>query len=205
VPAYWGFFPFQLTSSHLADKDPNHRFTNASITLVSSFEGSDNKNSTERLFVTLSSPQLPEAEPTTPLDNQTLYIALPAALGGALLIVLGLFFWHRRTRKLGLGNVMGRGRNGYNSSRTRRMFRRGAGAKTDGAIQLDLRDPGEPLYEYHDNPQPPRMRRGSDDLGSLAGSPVVNSFSQSGTTDGRNAFRDEMDRQHQQRRNEDVL
>jgi hypothetical protein len=45
-------------------------------------------------------------------------------------------------------------------------------------------------------------RRDSDDLDSLAGSPVVANFHGQGSTGGRNAFRDEMSRQDRLRQEE---
>ncbi|KFA67163.1 hypothetical protein S40285_05248 [Stachybotrys chlorohalonatus IBT 40285] len=198
VPAAWGFWTLDLTTSYLKDTTPGHTMTNVSISLVSSISGSNEKNTTAALPVAFMQPGLPPVRHSPGASRESLIIGLPIGFGALVLVIGGLFLYNRRTRRIGLGNVMGRKRNGYDSSRTRRMFRR---AHKDGAIQLTDRA-SPPIPEYHDNPSSvPRIRRDSD-LGSLAGSPVVGSFSQTGTLGGRNAFRDEVDRQNEQRRAE---
>ncbi|KFA78457.1 hypothetical protein S40288_06905 [Stachybotrys chartarum IBT 40288] len=198
VPAAWGFWTLDLTTSYLKDTTPGHTMTNVSISLVSSLSGSNEKNTTAAIPVAFMQPGLPPVRHSPGASRQSLIIGLPIGFGALVLVIGGLFLYNRRTRRIGLGNVMGRKRNGYDSSRTRRMFRR---AHKDGAIQLTDRA-SPPIPEYHDNPSSvPRIRRDSD-LGSLAGSPVVSSFPQTGTLGGRNAFRDEVDRQKEQRRDE---
>ncbi|PVH81497.1 hypothetical protein DL98DRAFT_416501, partial [Cadophora sp. DSE1049] len=129
--------------------------------------------------------------PSSAPKGQSLYIALPTVLGFILLCVIGGYFWNRKNRKIGLGNVMGR-RSGYGTgkSRSQRM-----GLGKNGDIQLRDRElAGD--GQYHDSPakvvmSPGRERertdRDSDGLGSLAGSPTG--------TGGQNYFRDELRRQ----------
>ncbi|KAI9753967.1 MAG: hypothetical protein M4579_004927 [Chaenotheca gracillima] len=72
--------------------------------------------------------------PTPNPANKGLEIGLPVALGGALLIVCVLFFSMRKTRRLGLGNIMGR-RGGYGERQSRRQRMKRAGGKK-GQIRL---------------------------------------------------------------------
>lgn len=50
--------------------------------------------------------------PTLP-SGAALYIALPTVLGFCLVMVFGVCLWNRKTRAIGLGNVMSRSRHGY--------------------------------------------------------------------------------------------
>jgi hypothetical protein len=127
--------------------------------------------------------------------GQSLYIALPIVFVFIILCLVGGFFYNRKRRQIGLGNVMGR-RKGYGvgKSRTQRM---GSG-KDEGAIQLkdqELTADGQYRDSSIGSPPPAKARdirdgghaRGdSEALGSLAGSPPE-----------RNVFRDEMRRQEQ--------
>ncbi|KAH7321302.1 hypothetical protein B0I35DRAFT_477800 [Stachybotrys elegans] len=177
VEAEWGYSVFHVTGDHMKDRDANHHGrTNATLTLVSSLTGNSRKNSSIALPILIARPSLPDI-PAAHASTRDLIIGLPIGVGAILFILVGLFLWHRRTRHIGLGNIMSRSRHGYNSTRTRRIFRR------------------------NKDHEPPRRRRDSD-LGSLAGSPVVASFQGQNTSTGRNAFRDEMQRQERQRRDE---
>jgi hypothetical protein len=134
-------------------------------------------------------------QPKTPMPTgESLYIALPAAFGFILLCVVGGFFFNRKHRQIGLGNVMGR-RKGYGVGKS--MPQRLRLKKKDGAIQLreqELTAGGQ----YRDAPQEHEItgsarghaRADSDALGSLAGTP---------TEERPNYFRDEMRRQEQNR------
>jgi hypothetical protein len=100
---------------------------------------------------------LPAGPPTKAPDKQSLLIALPVALGAVLLIVLGLFCGMSSHRKIGLGSIMGRGRRGYgtNKSRRERTAAAAAGGK-GGAIRLEDREKattaaaGQLAMPYHD-------------------------------------------------------
>jgi hypothetical protein len=140
------------------------------------------------LMVTHRPKEYYHQEPAKAPKGQSLYIALPTVFGFILLCVVGGFFWNRKARKIGLGNVMGR-RKGYGTgkSRSQRL------GKKAGAIQLreqELTAGGQ----YRDAPAPGQTSKGhgradSDALGSLAGSP---------NEERTNYFRDEMRRQEKE-------
>lgn len=73
--------------------------------------------------------------PSKPPSKAALYIGLPTVLGFVVLLLIGTCVWNRRSRRIGVGSVMGRGRGGYGvgKSRRQRMFGRG---NKDRAIRL---------------------------------------------------------------------
>ncbi|KAL7943148.1 hypothetical protein V8C42DRAFT_329836 [Trichoderma barbatum] len=192
VPASWGFWPLEVKTEMLHDEKLN----NITITLLAAPRGSNDKNSSIALPVAFAKPALPEnPEPQAPRGH-TLSIALPVVFGSILFIVIGLFLWNRKTRRIELGNIMSRSRHGYSGRKARRnnIFRSN---KDVGNIQLHNADDHLDDGDYHDAPI--ANRRDSEALGSLAGTPIHENFERQGTT-GRNAFRDEMARQNQERR-----
>ncbi|OHF01145.1 hypothetical protein CORC01_03459 [Colletotrichum orchidophilum] len=151
-----------------------------------------------------------------------LYIVLPTVFGFIIICVIGGCLWNRRTRKIGLGNIMSRSRHGYGVGKSRAQ-RLGAkvrqsvfhGGRKDRGIQLRQREISPDGYVYRDEPLPNQhtgggistgggglglghARRDSEALGSLAGSPVSAAFPDHGTQGG-NAFREEMRRQERER------
>lgn len=186
VPAKWGFAPMKVNKKY--HKMTQKGFTNITLTLLSATRGSKEKEESVKLPVTFEKHLPPEDKETPVPKGKSLYIALPTVLGVFVVLLVGGCLWNRKTRRIQLGNVMGRNR-GYTGRSTRRMFRNG---RKDNDINLDVQPTGG---EYRDVPD----RRGSDDLGSLAGTPVHANFEQQGTVGG-NAFRDEMARQNRQRR-----
>jgi hypothetical protein len=120
-----------------------------------------------------------------------LLIALPVSLGAVLLIVLGLFFGMRSHRRIGLGSVMGRGRKGYGTGKSRRER---MGARGRGAIGLQDREKvsavaaGQLATPYHDEDQitpapdawdwgpPVRGHEREASLGSLVDEDEPNAF-----------------------------
>ncbi|KAM4058112.1 hypothetical protein HRG_010934 [Hirsutella rhossiliensis] len=196
VPAHWGYWPFKLTPDHLMGQASN----NVTITLLVSPHGSGEKNQSVALPVVLARPTLGPPTPSLPPNRSAILIALPVSLGAFLLILVGLCLWHRQTRRIKLGNVMGRARHGYSGRAHRRLFRSAHGADKDRGIQLDTAPLSPPPADYRDDVD--RPRRDSDALGSLAGSPVKDTFDAQGpgAGDGKNAFRDEMRRQARERR-----
>ncbi|CAL3973652.1 unnamed protein product [Diplocarpon coronariae] len=122
--------------------------------------------------------------------GQSLYIALPTVFGFVILCLLGGFFWNRKSRQIGLGNVMSR-RRGYGAGKSKSQ-RLGLGKK--GAdIQLSEREVGPRRYV---ETTPRRAaggceraegQRDEDGLGSLAGSPT-------GPDAGQNHLMDELRR-----------
>lgn len=197
VPARWGYWPFKLTAEHLMGRSSN----NVTITLLASPKGSDEKKPSVALPVVVARPALHAPAPLPPPSRSAILIALPVSLAAFTLILLGLCLWHRQTRRISLGNVMGRARHGYSGRRHRRLFRSARAADKDGGIQLDTAPLSPPPADYRDDMA--RPRRDSEALGSLAGSPVEDTFDAQRGAGGRgNAFRGEMKRQARERRGE---
>ncbi|CAM1504109.1 Fc.00g017000.m01.CDS01 [Cosmosporella sp. VM-42] len=192
VPAKWGFWPFPIQSSYL--KGTDHNIT---LTLLSNEKHSAAKNTSASIWLNLAKAPLPKSKDPKVPEGRTLTIALPTVFGAIIVLLIGGCLWNRKTRKIDIGNIMSRSRHGYSGRSTRRMFR----GRKDNGIQLDTHSVSPPA-EYRDEftDAPPRPRRDSDALGSLAGSPIDPHFQQQGTTGGRNAFRDEMRRQELERK-----
>ncbi|KAH7156210.1 hypothetical protein EDB81DRAFT_786294 [Dactylonectria macrodidyma] len=187
VPAAWGFSPLTVESKYLKGFGDH----NATLTLYSNIKGSAEKTKSTSIWVQFAKQSLPKNEDTPSVTGDNLTIALPVAFGSIVLLLIGGCLWNRKTRKISMGNIMSRTRHGYTGRKTRRMF-----GRKDNGIQLDTRAAAP--SEYRDAPE--RPRRDSDALGSLVNSPVDPSFHQQGTTGGRNAFREEMQRQERERR-----
>lgn len=185
-PAAWGFFPLTIEKSFFKQKFSAHNIT---LTLYTHVNGSSEKTFTDPIYLNLAEPSLPDPESPSVPHGKTLSIALPTVFGAIILLVIGGCIWNRKSRRIGLGNVMSRNRNGYTGRKQRRVF-----GRKDNGIQLDSRDMPPP-GDYSDAPN--RPRRDSEGLGSLAGSPVDANFNRG--ADGRNVFRDEMDRQERER------
>lgn len=170
---------------------------NVTITLLSAPKGTNDKNSSIALPVVFQRPGLPlNPNPQLPAGH-TLSIALPLAFGCIVLIVVGVFMWNRKSRRIQLGNIMSRSRHGYNGRKARRNIFRSK--KDAGSVQLHNADDHLGDGDYHDAPI--AARRDSEALGSLAGTPIHETFEQQGTTGGhKNTFRDEVARQNQERR-----
>jgi len=89
------------------------------------------------LMVTTRPPQYYQQRPTKAPETRDLYIALPCVFGFILLCVCGGAITHRKNRRVGLGNVMGR-RKGYGTgkSKVQRLGLRG----TNREEEIQLRD-----------------------------------------------------------------
>lgn len=106
-----------------------------------------------------------------------LYIGLPVILGFALLCIFGTLLWNKQQRRIGLGNIMSRGRGGYGVGKSARS-RMGLGKnkKKAAAERLQLMErelTADGHHVYRDVPEPGIARRDSDALGSLAGTPTL--------------------------------
>jgi len=202
VPAHWGVYPLKIEGKHLKGFRPH----NLTITLMTNVQGSADKNKSTALNVGVDKHRLPDPELSHGPNNRDLIIALPVVGGVIVFLLIGICLWNRKTRRIQLGNVMSRSRHGYTGRATRKLFNRSGGAGGRGAaglkddgIHLETRDP---VFEYRDHVPPPGIRRDSD-LGSLAGSPVTPDFDhQTRAPGGGNAFRDELRRQDDERRNQ---
>ncbi|KAI9849075.1 MAG: hypothetical protein M1838_000276 [Thelocarpon superellum] len=141
-------------------------------------------------------PTYPQPSPPTQAPNKLgLMVGLPVTLGSLVMIMLCLYVSTRKTRRIGLGNVMGR-RRGYGVGKSRRQRLR-TGRVRGGAIRLsdDEEDGGIPSHgrstgdgDFRDEPNrgvelsrrrgatstPTNHQHGRSDslgLGSLVGSP----------------------------------
>lgn len=137
----------------------------------------------------------PQNQGGTPLPKGAgLYIGIPVAFGAVILLVCGGCWWNRKTRRIDLGNIVKRSRRGYSGRKERRrMF--DATRPEDGGIQLHDNDND---FDAHDHGFSAPAYRDAPDQSS----PVDGSFQQQGTTGGRNAFRDEVARQNEERRHD---
>ncbi|KAK2627473.1 hypothetical protein QTJ16_003439 [Diplocarpon rosae] len=75
--------------------------------------------------------------PSQAPQGQSLFIALPTVFGFVILCLIGGFFWNRKSRQIGLGNVMGR-RRGYGAGQSK-IQRLGLG-RIGADIQLSDRE-----------------------------------------------------------------
>lgn len=121
-------------------------------------------------------------DPTKAPTGTSLYIALPTVIAFMILVICGLSFAKRKDRRIGLGNIMGRNR-GYKAlgKRSKRQ-RMGFGRKGDIKLSDVPSDWSNPVDDpFTDRPgtgkgtilQPKKhhIRRASEGLDSLAGSP----------------------------------
>lgn len=197
VPATWGFIPFHVKKQHFKGPRPH----NITVTLLMNEKGSRDRNETSiALPLVLDKHTKPSGEENNKVENRDLIIALPTVFGAIIFLLVGVCLWNRKTRRIQLGNIMSRTRNGYTGRKARRMN------KDAGSIRLEEQNAAAaPLYEYRDDagpmgPERRRMSRRDSDLGSLAGSPVTPGFEDQGTVGGQeNAFRDELRRQGEER------
>ncbi|OAA73843.1 hypothetical protein ISF_00744 [Cordyceps fumosorosea ARSEF 2679] len=202
VPAKQGYFPLDVTDALLDGHDTNNITVTLQRRLNATIGDPDDVTAAYPLHVARF--KFPAKAPSRINTPGALAIALPVVFGTILLLVVGLCLWNRKTRRIHLGDIIPRkgGRGGYSgrAERRRRMFG-GAAATTDADhdIQLGNGFPDDGPA-YRDAPAQQGGRGGRrDSLDSLAESPVHDSFQQQGTTGGRNAFRDEMDRQQHER------
>lgn len=201
MPAKQGYFPFEVSDKLLDGHDSN----NITVTLQRRLNNTigDPDDITTAYPLIVSKFKYPGTAPNNGASGQTLVIALPVVFGTIVLLVVGLCLWNRKTRRIQLGDIISRtSKRGYSgrSERRRRMFSSGAATDADHDIQLGNGFPDDgPAYRDAPAHGANRHRADSDGLDSLAASPVHESFQQQGTTGGRNAFRDEMDRQQHER------
>ncbi|KAM3449581.1 hypothetical protein MY3296_006801 [Beauveria thailandica] len=206
VPAKQGYFPFDVSDKLLDGHDSN----NITVTLQQRMNNTigDPDDVTAAYPLTIVRFKYPAKAPNNGATGHTLTIALPVVFGTILLLVVGLCLWNRKTRRIHLGDIVSRkSKRGYSgrAERRRRMFGSASGAATDADhdIQLGNGFPDDGPAAYHDDAPAAhggnRRRADSDGLDSLAASPVHESFQQQNITGGRNAFRDEIDRQNFER------
>ncbi|KAI9047544.1 hypothetical protein LZ554_008260 [Drepanopeziza brunnea f. sp. 'monogermtubi'] len=174
VPTSDGYFVWTIQKEWLQDLQTNN--VTLYLNRINPPTGSASSLSGPTVRVNVYSKPVYHQPPTPAPKGQSLFIALPTLLGFVFLCILGGFFWNRKNRLIGLGNVMSR-RSGYGAGKSRRQ-RLGLGMK-GGDIQLGGR-------EVYTEVTPKNIPdRHDDGLGSLAGSPTA----------GENRFRDELRRQ----------
>ncbi|KAI9839574.1 MAG: hypothetical protein M1819_002200 [Sarea resinae] len=196
----YGYTTIKMDKAWLQGEDSN----NLTFYLVELNPAPNSKpNIVEGATIMLETPS-PSHYPPTPKTNAPnhlgLVVGLPVTLGFCALVVLGLMIGMRRTRHIGLGNVMGRRNKGYGIGKSRRQRMRGG---KNGAIQLNEHEiepvlAADPLGdEFDDHNMPPRRpgHAQHDSLGSLVASPTVPDYSDNAAPRGQNAFRDELNRQ----------
>ncbi len=134
--------------------------------------------------------------PHTKMPNKLgLALGLPLSLGFVVLVVCGLYFGMRKTRRIGIGSVMGR-KKGYGEGKSRRQRMR-KGKK--GGLRLDDNEPEAP--DYRDEPtqgvelqtRDPQQTK-EENLSDLVSSPTKGTFGDDPPLQ-RNAFREELSRQ----------
>ncbi|KAJ6789636.1 hypothetical protein PWT90_10888 [Aphanocladium album] len=199
VPAKDGYFPFDVTDKLLGGGDKN----NITVTLQRRVNNTigDPDQYTDPWPLHVAKIKWPSKAPNNGVTGHSLTIALPVVFGTIFLLVIGLCLWNRKTRRIQLGDVLSRKNRGYSgrSERRRRMFDGATDADHDIQLGNGFPDDGPAYRDAPARGNNNLHRRGSDGLDSLTASPVHESFQQQGTTGGRNAFRDEMDRQHNER------
>ncbi|KAI4861114.1 hypothetical protein F4820DRAFT_81423 [Hypoxylon rubiginosum] len=199
--ASWGFWSYKIESS-LMKFQSSKNISLQLATLTATGNTSDILKG-PTITVTNYAPYQPDTGKK--IDKLALIIALPTVFGFIGLVVIGTCLWNRKSRHIGIGNIMSRGRHGYGIGKSGRS-RMGLGKreKANERIQLMEREVQANGGEvYRDMPD--RPRRDSDALGSLAGTPTEErrmDFNRPGSraqrdrsAGDRNIFRDELRRQ----------
>lgn len=224
IKARWSYYAWTPNKAYLSHG--NGKAVNITLTLKALESDGDTVSQTytgPTVLVT-KAPTYQQAAPTLP-TGAALYIALPTVFGFCLVMICGVCIWNRKTRKIGLGNVMSRGRHGYGvaKSRAKRMTMRmkGGRAKKQAAMhsirmmdnlpedQMYRDDPAKfdqrGDYQYDRDAEelntrgPGHVRRDSEGLGSLAGTPTSERFPREQGRQGGNVFREELERQQRER------
>ncbi|EOO00735.1 hypothetical protein UCRPA7_3754 [Phaeoacremonium minimum UCRPA7] len=214
LSAAWAFYALAVDTRLMQGK----KSVNISLTIAALAPGASTMTAYTGPTIRIAEPQAYQQEKTKAPTGPALYIGLPTVLGFVVVCLIGTCIWNRKTRKIALGNIMGKGRDGYGvgKSRARRMAGGGRSRREKKeAIQLMSREvPAE--QQYHDDFQATRgsehdwdahsrnefeglPRRDSDALGSLAGTPTEDRHMEFQRPGRGNAFRDELSRQERER------
>lgn len=226
IKARWSYYAWTPNKGYLSHG--NGQAVNITLTLkaLESDGETVSQTYTGPTVLVTKAPSYQQAAPTVP-TGAALYIALPTVFGFCLVMIFGVCIWNRKARKIGLGNVMSRGRHGYGvaKSRAKRMTMRMKGGRSqkqaamhnirmmdnlpedqmyrDEPAQFD----GRRDYQYDRDAEELNMggrghvRRDSDGLGSLAGTPTSERFPlpRDNGRQGGNVFREEVERQRRER------
>ncbi|KAI9682358.1 MAG: hypothetical protein M1817_000412 [Caeruleum heppii] len=205
-PAALGYVSVQMDDAWRRDQ-PRNNLTFSMIELI--------KDATERSrswggptisLIKKPASHYPPPPPTKVPNKLGLTVGLPVILGVIALILCGLCIGMRKTRKIGLGNIMGR-RRGYGVGKSRRQRMRTA--RRAGPVRLgedeivsgplSERDEGYRDHDLELSQRSPRTRGRpgrTEDLGDLVESPTDEGGFGDDEARGRgNAFRDEVRRQ----------
>lgn len=197
--ASWGFWSYKIDASLMKYQSAK----NITLQLATLSANGNSSQIIKGPRIQVTQVPGPQPDPGKIPDAKALYIALPTVLGFIALCVVGTCLWNRRARKIEIGNIMSRSRNGYGVGKSAKS-RMGLGKKNKAneRIQLMQREvEAEGGEVYHD--EPGRPRRDSDALGSLAGTPTDDHRMDFDGLDSRdhyqgdrNVFREEVRRQH---------
>ncbi|EFX00959.1 hypothetical protein CMQ_2040 [Grosmannia clavigera kw1407] len=224
LAAGWSFYAWSVDASLL--KGAGSAGVNVSLSMVyltgSSSQANTSASVSSSQSAVVQGPVVTVAKPSAALPELTkaptgpaLYIGLPAVFGFIIVVLAGTFLWNRHHRHIGLGNVMSRSRFGPLGSRSGYGIRKSRRQRAAvGAINLDSKDTVDLGNRFHgrvdsgsgstSHRPADRLRRDSDLLGSLAGTPTEDRFNDdvyhpntthTGSSTTGNAFRDELARQ----------
>jgi hypothetical protein len=162
LQAGWGFWAWTVDPALLNGRGDG---VNVTITIASLTPGSAMAPLLGPVVLVADPPAYHQPATQVP-QGPALYIGLPTILGFVLLMAVGTYIWNRKSRRIGLGNIMSRSRHGYavGMSRSQRV-RLGGGRKDrlkEQGIHLMER---EVPHQYRDAPEP--TPRGPDSTGWL--------------------------------------
>lgn len=194
----WGFWAYAVDSNVLLYGADN---ATIALALIAIEPSSDRPliNDGPRVIVRKAGLVPKSAPPSLKQPAKTaLTIVLPVSLATVAFLTLGVCLWNRKTRRIDVKNIMGRGRRGYGISKSRmqRLAKIGNYGKKKQQQQDVLLVDQRRESIYRDDPY-------SDHIGSssTASSNALGNFGSGrfrfefGPGAGRNAFHDELRRQ----------
>lgn len=217
----WSYYAWTPNKGYLSHG--NGKAVNITLTLKELSSDGDTATATHAgpTVLVTKAPTYHQSDPSLP-KGAALYIGLPVIFGFCLIMICGVCAWNRKSRHIGIGNIMSRGRHGYGiaKSRAKRMTRSMKPGRNKERANIRMMDNLPEDQMYRDEPQhfdgradydydadarevrmgghgPGHARRDSDGLGSLAGTPTSEHFPRQ---QGGNVFRAEMERQQRDRR-----
>lgn len=159
----YGYIPLYMRKEWLQGKLRN------SLTLyIIELESTSDRRASVRQGPTINlHPKPPEHyKPSPPLafNKLALFIGLPVSLSVVVVIVAGLFFGMRNSRKIGLGNIMGNRGKGY-----------GVGESKDQRLNRDRQN------TFRDSDELSTLRKFSDEIEGLGSKDLERTSSQAFT------------------------
>lgn len=199
LAAGWSFYAWDVTAALLANAPAGASAVNISLSMAALGAGWAEATIYPGPMVEVANPEPYRQPPAKVPTGPALYIALPTVLAFVVIMLFGTCLWNRKKRRIGLGNVMSRTRDGYGIGKSRVQRLGGRGRTTQRSAAVSLRDvPPQQVYRdvpddndgahngekgkgvrtrsmlYFDTGAASRSgdRRDSDALGSLAGTPT---------------------------------